>query len=157
MTDEMRAELRRDLATMVACAELPGAFAGPAEVVHDQILASAYRSWAVGVCVPFDTEPTSQLPPPSLTTAQQLALSVLLGDDIPLGVLLSACEDAGVFADGLAGEIANKAMAQERERIAAVCDGCAEACQLGVLSGSDDSRTRQNVYRNIAATARKLT
>lgn len=96
-------------------------------------------------------------PPTVLTTAQQLALSVLLGDDIPLGVLLSACEDAGVFADGLAGEIAEKARAEERERIAAVCDGCAEACQLGVLSGSDDSRTRQNVYRNIAATARKLT
>jgi len=155
MTDETRAELRRFFAAMVRVAEC--------ETLTVEVIGSepSGNPWAMvsAACQVRESKarPGSAPELPSLTTAQQLALSVLLGDDIPLGVLLSACEDAGVFADGLAGEIAEKARAEERERIAAVCDGCAEACQLGVLSGSDDSRTRQNVYRNIAATARKLT
>lgn len=154
MTDEMRAELRAGIDAVVRAAssdvDRVHATNSPIRSPQDNIIGQV-----VAVRVHTRTIDGTKVPP--LTTAQQLALSVLLGDDIPLGVLLSACEDAGVFADGLAGEIAEKARAEERERIAAVCDGCAEACQLGVLSGSDDSRTRQNVYRNIAATARKLT
>ena len=149
MTDENRAELRRGLEMLIR------SFLGGLAVKHGQRFQVGPTVGHVVRTGSYPPDAYEKLPP--ITTAQQLALSVLLGDDIPLGVLLSACEDAGVFADGLEGEIAEKARAEERERIAAVCDGCAEACQLGVLSGSDDSRTCQNVYRNIAATARKLT
>ena len=72
-------------------------------VEYTELFESSYRT--VSVNGPLDGGEFQ-----TLTTAQQLALSVLLGEDVPLAVLLSACEDAGVFADGLAGEIAEKAL-----------------------------------------------
>ena len=113
MTEQHRAELRRVVERMVR-------------------LSAAGVGW---LCEIEPSKPTLPEDTPPLTTAQQLALSVLLGDDIPLGVLLSACEDAGVFADGLAGEIAEKARAEEREQgaIAAMMFTLTRADELRAL------------------------
>ena len=124
MTDETRAELRRGLEMLLAyAASLPADPERPgyADVRHNT------RHVMVEVWLPSAPQMHH------LTTAQQLALSVLLGDDIPLGVLLSACEDAGVFADGLAGEIAEKARAEERER-------CAIAAMMLTFTRADELR-----------------
>lgn len=96
MNDETRAELRRDLGLIVQVAALPGAFAAPAEVVHDRVNANAYRSWAVGVAHPFALDESHPPVLPPLTPGKQLALSVLLGDEsvIPQ-VLAEFMLDAG--------------------------------------------------------------
>lgn len=62
--------------------------------------------------IQFDLYPAldSQLP-----AHKQLALSVLLGEDVPLSVLICALEDAGVFPDGVLQAVADKAVAAERE------------------------------------------
>lgn len=130
MTEQHRAELRQLIVSALAVA---GFDAGDIRMA-----ALLFRSrWAR----------SSEGDPPPLTTAQQLALSVLLGDDIPLGVLLSACEDAGVFADGLAGEIAEKARAEEREQGAI-------AAMMFTLTRADELRAglHDPLYSTEAAT-----
>ncbi len=50
--------------------------------------------------------------PPPLTAVQQLAVSALLGEEVPAAVLLSAMEDAGMFPGGVYATVE-----KERERI----------------------------------------
>ena len=107
MTDENRVELRRNLTEIVRACQAGGKLA---------------RGWRGGLMPMFFLYGSASDEDPPLTTAQVLALSVLLGEPVPLAVLLSACEDAGVFADGLAGEIAKKARAEERERCKRAAD-----------------------------------
>jgi hypothetical protein len=47
---------------------------------------------------------------PPLPTHKQLALSVLLDEGVPLSVLISALEDAGVFPNGILQAVADKAV-----------------------------------------------
>ncbi len=145
MTDENRAGFRSWLADMIAVATSSTGVMDRTRKHHYP----APNHFVVEIGVSKDGK---DIPP--LTTAQQLALSVLLGDE---SVLPQAMADY-LLDQGheYATAVAEKARAEERERIAAVCDGCAEACQLGVLSGSTDSLVRQSAYRNIAATTRKL-
>ena len=113
MTDETRADWRAALDDLLRQAMTDRPF----HLVYGRRPHHEYAALTETFVAVVHHDDTADYPePPPLTTAQQLALSVLLGDDIPLGVLLSACEDAGVFADGLAGEIAEKARAEEREQ-----------------------------------------
>lgn len=50
--------------------------------------------------------------PPPLTAVQQLAVSALLGEEVPAAVLLSAMEDAGMFPGGVYATVE-----KEREKI----------------------------------------
>lgn len=85
MTDETRAELRRDIGHVVRMAGLPMAYCFPAGVAHDNLIGS-YRSIAAGVVVPINViESAGPLPePPPLTPFQQMCLAGLLGDPAQL-------------------------------------------------------------------------
>lgn len=111
MTDEQRAELRRLVEGVISASAVDGLEVGGVfdEVQHET--GYSIREWGVSIHI----VDVGQQPPP-LTTAQQLALSVLLGEDVPLGVLVSALEESGVYPAGAVEEVRQKAVEQERER-----------------------------------------
>lgn len=108
MTDETRAELRAGIEDLVRKAELlPNDPYAPGYSDHRSNGRQAIvEVWLASTPI--------NLPP--LTTAQQLALSVLLGESVPLSVLLSACEDAGLFPDGVMSAVAERARAEGYEK-----------------------------------------
>lgn len=99
MTDEQRAELRGIIVTLLGwCAS-----GGDCKVSINDRQQGQIDLWSE------DPQPDNH---PPLTTPQQLALSVLLGEPVPIGVLLSACEDAGVFPNGVLEEVRRQAYEQ---------------------------------------------
>lgn len=89
MTEETRAELRQRLTTLVTLAGVPGA-----EIIDAEPRSFKFRDVPTGhaaCAVVFPLGPGGSVNPPPLTTAQQLALSVLLGE--PDAVVLSALCD----------------------------------------------------------------
>ncbi len=101
MTDETRNELRKGIEGVLRAVAVPDS-----SVTTDVTC----RGHDVSVAVFTRMSYLVDLPP--LTTAQQLALSVLLGEPVPLGVLLTACEDAGVFPNGVLEEVRRLAYEQ---------------------------------------------
>lgn len=81
----------------------------------------------------YDPVKLGNSPLPELTNRQQLALSVLLGEDVPLSVLLNACEDDGVFPNGVLEAVAEKARAEERERCATLIETARYTISPGVI------------------------
>lgn len=107
MTDDVRAEWRRHLTELVRAYQAGGSLErnGRGPIVPTFFLFGSA----------LDTDPP-------LSTEKQLALSVLLGDPIPLNVLTAACEDAGLFPAGLLAEIESRVRADERERCCRAID-----------------------------------
>ncbi len=111
MTDEHRAELRSGIEAVVRAASSVG---DDADAVHATNSPTMRREvvvgQVVGVRVRTQTVDADTIPP--LTTAQQLALSVLLGEPVPLADLVAACEDAGVYPAGVLDEVRRLAYEQ---------------------------------------------
>lgn len=107
MTDENRAELRRGIEAVVRASMVTGCY------VSGQPRRETYTG-KICADVAVYRNPSQELPP--LTTAQQLALSVLLGDE---AVLPQALADY-LLDQGheYATAVAEKARVEERERIA---------------------------------------
>lgn len=147
MTDETRAELRRLFTAMVRvaeCAELSVEVIGTEPSSNPWARVSASCQVRESVARPGSAP---ELPP--LTTAQQLAMSVLLGEPVPLAVLIGALEDAGMFADGVLQAVADKARAEERNGLA---DGIAQVISVVNRSKFTRKRTAQmltNIGRNL--------
>ena len=131
MTDETRTELRHRLEALIRCAD-----SEQAVIVDGGQLVSSVDGTHEGTFTQHDVSVRhggSYRRYPELTTAQQLALSVLLGEDVPLGVLLNACEDDGTFPNGVLEAVAEKARAEERERCATLIETARYTISPGVI------------------------
>lgn len=119
MTPEKRADnLRQGVERLVRTTLRPTGDYGEMEVdVWGPVIDCGEWRETVQVTSYFNREDNIVEPPP-LSTERQLALSVLLGEPVPLSVLLSACEDVGLFPDGVLEEVRRA----ERERVIAVLD-----------------------------------
>ena len=114
MTEETRKKLRELLAGVVTAIELPDAALGG--VLDRPNIEDGYvlREWGVSVHVVAAHDTDGE--PPPLTTAQQLALSVLVGE--PDRVVLSALCDLLIdMGHEYAVAVAEKARREERRRI----------------------------------------
>ena len=114
MTKETQAELRLRLTTLVTLAGVPGA-----EIIDAEPRSFKFRDMPTGhaaCAVVFPLGPSGGVSPPPLTTAQQLALSVLVGE--PDRVVLSAlCDLLIEQGHEYAVAVAEKARRDERRRI----------------------------------------
>lgn len=122
MTDDTRTELRRGIELFVRLAAKPGVFLAEAAVIHHKLVephrSGFLRSLAVGLVEPLEAGnplPDDSAMPP-LTTAQQLALSVLVGEP-DRAVLSALCDCLIEMGHEYAAAVAEKARQEERERV----------------------------------------
>ena len=128
MTNENLAELRLRLTTLVTLAGVPGA-----EIIDADPRDFKFRDHPSGYAscaVVFPLGPCGNVEPPPLTTAQQLALSVLIGE--PDTVTMSALADMLLdMGHEYATAVAEKARAEERQRCAVLVESRADTWGVG--------------------------
>ncbi len=125
MTDNTRAELRRGIERLVreadSCIEVRVENNEPAPHHRRRATVSVYQ---VGTGMPQPTPP--------LTTAQQLALSVLVGEP-DKAVLSALCDLLIEQGHEYAAAVAEKARAEERERCATLIETARYIISPGVI------------------------
>ena len=152
MTDNTRTELRQGIEKLVRMAALRQAMVDSqlwshlSQVVDDR----SYVRCRVEVAIRYETG--TELPSaPELASKKQLALSVLLDENVPLGVLLSACEDDGTFPNGVLEAVAEKARAEERERCATLIETARYTISPGVIGQEQIVALAQKIAAGLRA------